>query len=39
MYFLISPSEVVMNDITQGWSNLSLIDREEDDMKLTKKGN
>lgn len=26
-----------MDDITQDWSNLSLIDREKDDMKLTKK--
>ena len=26
-----------MDDITQGWSNLSLIDRKEDDVKLRKK--
>ena len=27
-----------MDDITQGWNNLSLIDREEDDVKLRRKG-
>ena len=27
-----------MDDITQGWNNLSLTDREEDDVKLRRKG-
>ena len=26
-----------MDEITQGWNNLSLLDREGDDMKLKKK--
>lgn len=28
----------IMDEITQGWSILSLMDREGDDMKLKKKG-
>ena len=36
--FLVIFQRITMDDITQGWNNLSLIDREEDDVKLRRKG-
>ena len=36
--FLVIFHRITMDDITQGWNNLSLTDREEDDVKLRRKG-